>query len=163
MKQLFITILLFSITLLLQGQDLEVDLEFKTKEDYRTHEPSIKRIAEYLLNTPVSDDRPVTKMAGATLLKWMTGTPDYKFELDNTLTVFSKGNEAVLIPILASMTSFVLNNREKAADKNEVKLQAYIIFLNYCQQKQNGVRQTREIKRGIEAKNNGDLKKYLKI
>jgi hypothetical protein len=68
-----------------------------------------------------------------------------------------------MIPLLASMTSYVLRNKDHAGNARKVKLQAFTTFLNYCEEKSNGVRVTKELRRAIEAKNKGQLEKYLNI
>ncbi len=154
--------LLVSVIVCQAQLDSDFELEFASKDDYRKHEEKVAQIADYLLSIPLNDASPKTKAASASLVKWMTGTPDYHFELDGTLTAFTKDNETLLVPILASMTSYVLKNKEKADNMREVKRNGYTIFLDYCQNRAD-IKLTRELKKALAAKEKGELNKYLKI
>ncbi len=161
-KLILVWALIASITFCQAQDDFDYDLEFATRDDYRKHEEVVARIAEYLLSIPLNDTSPKTKAASASLVKWMTGTPDYHFELDGTLASFTEDNEKLLVPILASMTSYILRNKDKADDKRDVKLNGYIIFLDYCQNRAD-IKLTKELKKAVAAKEKGELEKYLKI
>ena len=163
--------LLSLLTLLLafctytQAQDFSAleSLNFKSKEDYKLYEPQVQECASYILAKPADDNDPNRQIALQMLVKWMTGTPDYTFEVDGTFAKLMEKNEALLGLYFASMTKFVLENNDKATDKNEVKYNSYMLLLSYCENSENKVKQTKELKKAIAAKNKGELKAYLKI
>ncbi|AFD08825.1 hypothetical protein [Solitalea canadensis] len=62
---------------------------------------------------------------------------------------------------MTALTEYVLENPSNAQDAKVVKLNGYKILLNYCEHKENKVKQTKELKKLIEAKNNGTLADLL--
>ena len=119
--------------------------------------------ANYVLSVPVEDENSNRLITLQTIIKWMSGTPDYQFEIDESITNLFKKNDSVLGLYMASMTKFVLENRDKTGDKNEVKYNTYSILLDYCDNPVNKVKMTKELQKAIDKKKDGKLKEYLKI
>jgi hypothetical protein len=164
MKFLLLIGVMWCIGSSLHAQDIpDMDFKLKKKSDFRSNEEKVLRIADFILASPVTDERAEKKQAGGMLIEWMNGTPDFSFVLDETLVVFSKDYEPAFLPILASMVKYTLQHKDKAADQNEVKRNTYKVFLEYCENPANNVQQTKEIKAGIDAKNAGNLDTLLKI
>jgi hypothetical protein len=138
-------------------------ISFNKAEDYRKHEGTVLDISNYILNTPRKADDRNQVIAFRTLLKWMSGTPDYSFSLDNSLDDVMKNNEDVLGIYMASMTKYVLENKDKAKDAKAVKLNAFTTMLSYCEKEGNGIKQTKGMKKALEAKNKGELAQYLHL
>lgn len=138
-------------------------LYFSDSEDYKRHEPAILSIADYLLSVPATCATPEARIASQTLLRWMRGTPHFVFQIDGRVADIAKSNSTALTPLLASMASFVLRHREQASDPAQVRLNSCLIFLNYCEQKNSGVKMTRGIRKALEAKQKGELDKHLSM
>jgi hypothetical protein len=164
MRPLLLIGLLFCLVSTLHAQDVpDLNFKLKKKSDFRSNEEKVLKIADFILALPVTDERVEKKRAGALLIEWMNGTPDFNFVLDETLLVFSKDYEPAFLPILASMVKYTLQHKDNAPDQNEVKRNTYKIFLEFCENPINNVQQTKEIKAGIDAKNSGNLDVFLKI
>ncbi len=160
---LFILACITSLQVFCQDYSSLQSIQFNTKGDYKKHEAKIAECASYLLQVPLHDKNPNRLYAMQLLLKWMTGTPDYTFHIDESIGKVIKKEEAMLGIYMASMTKFVLEHKDKSKDQNEIKLQAVKTLLNYCRNSSNKVELTKDIKRMIEADDNGQLQQYLQI
>ncbi|MOA00187.1 hypothetical protein D3C78_1195370 [compost metagenome] len=102
-------------------------------------------------------------VAAKAIINWISGTPDYKFEIDASIAKLSEKDNMVLALYMAALTKYVLENPSNAKDAALVKLNSYKILLNYCENKDNKVKQSKELKKLIEAKNHGKLEEALMI
>ncbi|HVG16307.1 MAG TPA: hypothetical protein VM935_15155 [Chitinophagaceae bacterium] len=161
MKQAFL-ICLFSITAhfcFAQSPYNEIALE--QKEDYKKAEKDILKAAGYLFNSPYDKDDLERLYAIEFIMKWMSGTPDYKFELNEK---YSKpfSSETDLIGLyMAAMAKYAVENREKKIDPDNISLAAVKIILDYSNKPSNNLKQTGELKKMNAALKKGELQKYF--
>ena len=150
-----------SIISQLQAQVNYASLKLEKKEDYTAEvNNAALQAATTLLQLPLQRDNPERVDAFAFLMRWMSGSPDFNFDIDETATAISKTNEDLLVVYLASMSQYVLQNREMAADKKAVKLHTVKAVLAYCQRQQ--VKLSGALKKMNKAHEAGELEKYLK-
>jgi alkaline phosphatase len=97
------------------------------------------------------------------IIRWMTGTPNYSFALDEQATKFAKKNDDLLGLYMAGMTKYALENKADAKDPNKVKLNTVRLILRYVKEEKNNVKLNSELKKAIEAEEKGELPAYLKI
>ena len=97
------------------------------------------------------------------IIRWMSGTPDYNFILDAKATKFAKNNDDLLGLYMAAMTKYVLENKAESKNENKIKLNALKIIINYAKDKENNVKINKDLKKAIEADENGNLEDYLKV
>lgn len=97
------------------------------------------------------------------MIKWMTGTPDYTFSLDEQATNFAKNNDHFLGLYMAAMTKYVLENKTESKNDSKIKLNAVKLIINYSKVPSNNVKLNKELKKAIEADENGRLEEYLKL
>lgn len=135
-------------------------LEFKTASDYHDKENEILKMAEFILSGPLQKDEN-SKIASANVLKWMTGTPDYSFAIDASVSKVWEGNEDVLLIYLASSTKAAISLGNN--DGNQIKLRAFELLLDYCNTSSNNITNTKELRKATDARKNGKLAKYLDI
>jgi hypothetical protein len=95
------------------------------------------------------------------LMRWMTGSPDYNFDIDETATNISKVNEDLLVIYLAAMCKYALENKESAKVKKAVRLNTVKTVLAYC--KAQSVKLSGELKKLDKANEAGELEEYLKL
>lgn len=136
-------------------------IEFETAEDYKANEDKVLECAHFVLSMPAEAGNPARQSAMGLLAKWVTGTPDHTFIIDESLAKLMNKNDAILSLYMASVTRYVLENEDNASDQDEVKLHAFDYLLTYCEEPGNKVPMTRELKKAIKAKNSGHLKEYL--
>ena len=115
----------------------------------------------FLLTTPFDKDELHRLEALQFIIKWMTATPDYSFSLDEVATKIMKGNNDLLGLYMASMTKYSLENKSSSKDQKAVKLNSIIILLNYCENENNKIKMTKQLKKLSEAKAKGKLEEEL--
>lgn len=136
-------------------------LEFNNKEDYKANESKILECANFILNVPAEASDPARQSALTALSKWMSGTPDYNFVIDDSIGKLMEKNEAVLSIYMASMARYVLENKDKSPTAKEIELNAFKSLLEYSEDLNNKVPQSKELKKAIVADKKGKLEAYL--
>lgn len=139
------------------------NIQLKAGADYRNNDSVALNCANYLLNTPVDTFDVSHRNTFTFLMRWITGTPDYTFRVDADIAVKAAPTPALMAVYMASIAKFALENKEQSKDADAVKYNSFLIFIQYCENPNNHVQQTKEIKNLIKAKNDNTLKAYLKI
>lgn len=130
------------------------------KEDYtEAVTDAAAQAANTILSLPLQKDNPERAAALQFLLRWMSGTPDFQFVIDETATKLSKGNDDLFGVYLAAMCQYSLQNRDAAKDAKTVKLNTVKAVLAYC--KSQNLKLTGELKKLDKANEAGELEKKL--
>lgn len=160
----FFIILFLSAFLPCASQDFSTlkYLTFNSDTEYRVYEKDVLACSDYILSVPAKEDSN-RAVAVSVLIRWMRGTPDFYFQLDDWIISISKKDQYLLHIYMAAVTKFMLENREMAENPEEVSYQAYLIFLNYCANPANKVKISKKIQKAIDAKNQGILREYLEL
>lgn len=109
MKNIIFIITLFNLTISFgQNFDEIKNYEFKTIESYQTEKSKVLLYANYLFDNPANKEELNRLYAIQYIMKWMTGTPDYKFELGKREIELTKGNSDLLGLYMAAITKVVL-------------------------------------------------------
>lgn len=84
MKAFVSTILFLIGCQLLSAQSFEVPQNYRLniKDDYTFYEPDIVKCVDWLITTPVNQEKEKRKEASAFLLKWVSGSPNIHINLD---------------------------------------------------------------------------------
>ncbi|MDQ3110464.1 MAG: hypothetical protein M3R17_11270 [Bacteroidota bacterium] len=155
MKKLFIAFLLLSGGFV-SAQDYSVPV--RTTAECKAAEPEVLLAANLIMSKPLKN--PEAKKAESFVLTWMTNC-EYTFELGGNITKLNKKENAELLFVyMACQAKFVLENPSKAKDTEAITLAAYSALADYVAVAANGVKQTKEVKRLIEAKEAGTMKEY---
>ncbi|ULQ56231.1 hypothetical protein KJS94_16395 [Flavihumibacter rivuli] len=166
MKHLLFSILLFFTAnkVFSQGLPKYDEIKLENKEDFNdAANNAALQAANYLLSTPM-DSKSIDRLTSLQyIIKWMSGSPDFSFTLDEQATKFAKNNEDLLGLYMAAMTKYVLENKTESKDQNKIKLNAVRLIIQYSKDTSNNVKINKEIKKAIEAEENGKLEEYLKI
>lgn len=155
---------MFNLT---QAQDYsKLDkIVLKDKSDYAKHEKLILECSDFLLSSSIDkfENEGPQRQAMRFIIRWMEGTPDFTFGLDETISKVSKSNSNLLGLYMASMCKFALENKEKAVDEKEMKFQSYLFLIKYCENPAMNVKHNKPIKELIKANKDNNLKEYLKL
>ena len=123
-------------------------IKLDKKEDFNaTANDAALQASSYLLTTPIEKNNADRDLAGAYLLKWMKGTPDFYFSLDEDAAELAERDNALFIIFMAAMTKYVLQNPSDASDIKKVKLNSVKILIEYAKDPKNNA--------------NADLKKTI--
>mgnify|MGYP003580548984 CR=1 FL=1 len=153
--------LFFGATVFGQNQPDYASIKLDTKENFTDEVNSTAlKAATYILSTPIDKKSNPRLLASQFLLRWMTGSPHYSFEIGEQVGKITKGNDDLLIVYMAAMTKYCLENPASKDDQPNVKLASIKQLLNYCQTQQ--VSLTKELKKLHKANEEGELEKHLK-
>jgi hypothetical protein len=139
-------------------------IKLEKREDFNsTADNAALQASNFLLSTPLEKDNIDRLKSLQYIIRWMSGTPDYTFTLDEQATKFAKKNDDLLGLYMASMTKYVLENKPDAKDQNKIKLNAMKLIIAYAKDQKNNVKMNSELKKATEADDKGELATYLKI
>lgn len=139
-------------------------IKLEKKEDYNsTADDAALQAANFLFSAPLEKNNIDRLKSLQYIIKWMSGTPDYNFTLDEQATKFAKKNDDLLGLYMAAMTKYVLENKADAKDQNKIKLNTVKLIIAYVKDEKNKVKINTELKKAIEAEEKGQLSEYLKI
>ncbi len=139
------------------------DIKFATAEECRTYNAKALEASNLILSTPVNKNDLNRLSAMSFLIKWMSATADYSFELSAEITKYGKEDDMLVGVYMACLTKFSMDNPDKAKDSKEVKLGATKLFADYCANSSNNVRTNKALKKLLEANAEGKLREYLKV
>jgi hypothetical protein len=146
----------------LQAQIDYASLKTEKKEDFTEEvNKAALQAATAVLSLPLEKDNAKRVEAFTFLMRWMTASPHFNFDIDEIAMKVTRGNDDLLAVYLAAMTRYVLENRDMAGDKKAVKLNTVKSVLAYCQSQQ--VKLTGELKKMNKANESGELERYLKL
>jgi len=160
----YLTTFIFFATMAQDYSGLE-SIALDDKEDCTKNEKLVLECSDYILNSPadviMNDLNHLNAMQF--IMRWMEGTPDYMFTLDEKIVKATKSETALLSVYMAAMCKFELENKAKSEDEDEVKYNSFLIFINYCEDPAMNVKQNKAIKELIKARNENTLKEYLGV
>lgn len=136
-------------------------IKLEKAQDYKPAAPFVLQTANYLLSVPFKKDNPDRSKSLQFLGKWMSGTPDYSFTLDETASKLTRGNNDLVGIYMAAMVKYALENKEASKDSKLVKLNALRLLLDYCENKDNNLSMTKPLKKLSEAKAKGQLQEAV--
>ncbi len=166
MKKILFLLLLSTFCKISYSQNLPdfSSIKLETKDDYNSIANSAAlQAANYLFTTPFEKQNIDRLKSIQYIIKWMSGTPDYNFSLDEQATKFAKKNDDLLALYMAAMTKYVLENKADSKDQNKIKLNAIKLIIAYVKDPNNKVIINNELKKIIDAEDKGKLSDYLKL
>lgn len=162
MKKIFIALLVFccnhSFCQITPNYD---NIKLVDKTDYQVAEPSVMQAANYILSTPFEKNDLTRLRSLQFIIKWMTGTPDYSFSLDDVASKIAKGNDNILGVYMVCMTKYCLENKASSKDLGLVKLNSLKLLIAYCDDSKNNLKPTKQLKKLSEANQKGELEKEI--
>ena len=164
-KLLFATVAFIATTMACCAQDYSnlKDFVLKDKADYPKAEAKVLECAKYILTTPLDEKNANRLYSLQFIIRWMEGTPDYSFGIDESIMKVSKSNQSLLGVYMACMTQYVLENKENSKDQKGIKYNAMLMLISYAENINNKVEINKELKKMIKAKKEDKLKEYLNV
>lgn len=136
-------------------------IKLEKPADYKAADPFVLQTANYLLSVPYLKESKDRLSALQFMSKWMNGTNDYSFAFGETeRKMFSYNNELFGI-YMASLAKYTLENKVAAKESKVAKLNALTMMLNYCEQKENNIKYSKQLKKLSDAKAKGQLDQFL--
>lgn len=136
-------------------------IKLEQAKHYKAAEPFAMQTAVYLLTTPVEKNSDNRLKSVQFLYKWMSGTPDHSFVLQEMAELVGKDNQVIFGLYMAAMVKASLDHKALPKDQKLVKLNAINMVLDYCENKTNNAKMTKQVKKLSEAKAKGELEQML--
>jgi hypothetical protein len=136
------------------------NIPLNTAADFRKAEPQVILAADYAYTSPIDKENINRKNAISFVMKWMYGTSDYSFGMDETIIKVSNSENEILGIYFTCLAKYALS-KGKGVDREEAKYNAYVMMAEYCENPANNFRMRGEIKKMVEAKKQGKLKEFL--
>lgn len=158
MKKIFFLLfaIFFGFNALSQSLPQVVGVKLTTKKDYRAADTIADKVADYILKTP-SDQKSTPRLNGISfLLHWMRGTPDYTFDIDQNVVKYFEDDTDLMGVYMAALTASGLQNKNVNDPKALTSL-AVKKFIDYINNNSNGVKLNGDLKKLIEAQQQGDF------
>jgi len=155
-------ILLYTINSFSQSHSQYDNVLLSKPADYKKAEPIVILAADYVYTSPISKDDVNRTNAISFIRKWMQGTPDYSFPFDETISKIAK-TDGEMVPLYMTCLVRYAIQKGKGTDREEIKYNAYIQLAEFCENPANSYKARGEVKKMIDAKNQGKLKEYLEI
>ena len=146
----FIALILTATSGIAQNFEELATYEFNSVENYKTAEPQVLEVANYLFETPANKAQIKRLNAIKYIINWMQGTPDYTFEISKEATDLTKGNSDLLGLFMAAMTKVVLDNSGESLSNEEIYIRAEELLVSYCADVKNHMKPSRKIKKIIK-------------
>lgn len=160
----FLLATVFSVFVLsVQAQSPFGEIKLEAKEDYKAAEQKVLEASNLLFTTKYDKDDLDRLYAMELIEKWMTGTPDYTFEIGEKFSKAFSSDADLLGMYMAAMAKYALENKEKAGDNKSIGLGATKMLIEYSSKLSNNLRQSGELKKMSAALKKGELEKYLGI
>jgi len=157
---LFLLLLLITTGVFSQNASQYDNIMLTTPSEYRRAEPQVMLAADYVYTSPIDKDDKHRTNSIRFIMKWMQGTSDYSFPIDETVTKVTQNDNDLFGVYIACLAKYVLQ-KGKGADREDVKYNAFLLMANYCENPNHNYKVRGEIKKLIDAKNQNKLKEYL--
>jgi hypothetical protein len=136
-------------------------IKLQTNKDYKSAEPQVVQTADFVLTTPIDTNSSMRTLAAQFLMKWMDGTPDYTFTLDENSTRFFLQNNGLMMVYVASMAKYAIQN--KPHNSKDITINAIKNLLAYINNPANNVKKNNELKELSQANDHGELESFLNL
>lgn len=153
MKKTIFLLLVTCVTFISNAQNFTqlADYEFESAESYKQEESKVLLCANYLFNNP-ADQAEFNRLTSIQfIMKWMTGTPDYTFEIGEEAMELTKGNTDLFGLYMAAMSKVVIDNEGEELTNDEIYTQAEAILVEYCSNPDNKMKPSKKIKKILKS------------
>lgn len=147
-KTIFIILLALFCNLSFAQNFSELDnAKFDSAESYKTAEKQVLSCANYLFDNPIDKEELNRLKSIQYIMKWMSGTADYTFDLGQKAMELTNGNSDLVGLYMAAMSKVVLENNNQKWSSDELYNEAEKILVKYCANSENKIKPSKKIKK----------------
>jgi len=149
MKKLIIILLtLLTIGISVEAQFSHLnDIELKSTQDYHEFAEQVLDCSHYILMTPYSKKDKDRTAATKFIVRWMKGSPSLDFEVSETIKVLTEEKEELIGIYISCYAKQLLEDDENSLSKTELESEALKLFASYCNNPNNKIKPTKELKK----------------
>ncbi|WP_321518185.1 hypothetical protein [uncultured Bacteroides sp.] len=107
-------------------------IQFNCSVDYSNAENMVLNCVEYLTSKSLDITNINSGHAETFLLRWMNGTPDYSFSMNQTVCKIMESNISLLSIYIAFLAKYMIENKNKLKNENEICNEVTSSLLEYC-------------------------------
>lgn len=136
-------------------------IKLQSNKDCKLAEPQVLQTANFILATPIDTNGSLRTVAAQFLMKWMDGTQDYTFTLDENSTRSFLQNNDLMMVYVASMAKYAILNKPR--NSKAITINAIKNLLAYINDPANKVIKTDGLKDLSQANDKGELESFLNL
>ena len=163
MKKLFFLLSFAFITITGFSQSAYNEIKLEEKGDYQLAEASVVKASNYLFTTKYDKEDLERLYAIEFITKWMMGTSDFTFELNEKFTRPFLHETDLMGLYMAAIAKYAIEHKSQSNEANTIYLNAAKMIIEYSSKPSNNLKQTGELKKMATALKKGDLEKYFGI
>ena len=137
------------------------EIKLQKTKDYKLAEPAVVQTADFIISTPIDKNTDTKTIAAQFLMKWMDGTPDFTFTLDENSTRYFLQNNELMMVYVASMAKYAIETKQHNSKTNTIN--AIKSLLSYINDPANNVKKTNDLIELSQANQNGQLESFLNL
>jgi hypothetical protein len=107
-------------------------IQFNCSTDYSNAENIVLNCVEYLTSNSLDVTNINSGHAETFLLRWMNGTPDYSFSMNQTVCKIMESNISLLSIYIAFLAKYMIENKNRLKNENEICSEVISSLLEYC-------------------------------
>jgi len=161
-KILFICLLSIGVTARLSAQNLPhfEQVKLQKRKDFKLADSVVLQTSNYLLSIPINQDSIQRLRSAHFLMKWMDGTDDYTFTLDENSTQYFISDINLMAVYVAALSKTALQHKP-GYDSKKITLSAIKLLLDYASNSNNNVHHTSGLDELYDADRKGHLESFL--
>lgn len=136
------------------------NIKLNKNSHYKDTEPIVLKVVNYLFETPIDKKNKARTDAGQFLIKWMNGTPEYTFYLEEKETNYFDTDSDLMLMYMAGLTKFTLENKS-VKDQKALVLGTMLVTLPYLNNQENKKSWSKDLWQLNEANTKGKLEQFL--
>lgn len=142
-----------------QGYNPPRGYELVTAEDYAPYEPDVIAAANWLISTPLNEQKDKRLEISAFVFKWINGSPNVFVEVFAPIMDFEKKNPGLLIVYMAGCAKYVLENNY-TKDKLAIKTAGINSIVKACSSGK-GINKDKKIEELLKNAEEGKLDAWI--
>lgn len=162
MKVITLSLFLISLSFGIFAQSFELPKNYKLEkaEDYAPLEEDFIKAFDWLMETPLNEQKKLRTEVNAFMLEWLTGSPNVSLTLSANIITFMGSTPDLLIVFMGGWGKHALVSRdfENMVAGNVAGIEAVTEFYT----KNKGVlKKDKNVEKYIKMKDKGELKQYI--
>jgi hypothetical protein len=135
-------------------------IKMASKKDYKQADSTVSQLSAYLLSIPITRDT-TTRINGAQfLMKWMEGTNEYTFVVNENNTRAFINNINLMAVYMAALCKTALQHKS-GVDSKTITIDGTRRLISYINDPANNVKMTPELRELCNASDKGELESFL--
>ncbi len=110
-KLIIVAILFYSVTTFAQSFEVPANYSFSSDEDYKKYTKDIIAAANWLINTPVTEDAAKRRKVNDFVLNWSSGNPAFEVDVNEKIVTFLMCTDCLMVYI-AGWSKYALENND---------------------------------------------------